>query len=64
MTGSKEVTGMKCVDWFSPERLPRNWHRQRMMDYQAPDASPPRSHLPFPFDLHHSDSVLFLLFLA
>lgn len=35
MAGSSEVTGMKCMDWFSPGRLPRNWHRQQVMDYRA-----------------------------
>jgi len=35
MAGSSEVTGMKCMDWFSLGRLPRNWHRQQVMDYRA-----------------------------
>ncbi|TGZ56215.1 Uncharacterized protein DBV15_01696 [Temnothorax longispinosus] len=35
MAGSSEVTRMKCMDWFSPGRLPRNWHRQQVMDYRA-----------------------------
>ncbi|KYQ48460.1 hypothetical protein ALC60_12516 [Trachymyrmex zeteki] len=35
MAGSSEVTGMKCMDWFSLGLLPRNWHRQQVMDYRA-----------------------------
>lgn len=48
--GSKEVTGMKRMDWFSPE--PRNWYRQpRDGLCQPPTHHPSR----LPFDLRHSD---------
>lgn len=43
MTGSKEVTGMKRMDWFSPERVPRNWYRQPRDGLYRRITSPPSS---------------------